>query len=218
MRGKATALPLDQLRRLIELEADLSPEDAELVDELRALRPRNRTECAGGERPCPWVSCRYHLYLEVTEAGSIRIAHPGLEPWELAETCALDLVDREPDGVTLGIVGALLNLTRERTRQVQETALTHMAAGQPRPARRRRTRKGRRGPHYGDEVRDAAMVALVADAAPLDDVHQSTGVPLRTLRDWRDGRTRWAARRRARLELTRTGAHVTGGEEEDRHG
>jgi hypothetical protein len=28
-------------------------------------RPRNRSECKDGPRPCPWVSCRYHLALDV---------------------------------------------------------------------------------------------------------------------------------------------------------
>jgi hypothetical protein len=35
-------------------------------------RPAARGECACAERPCPWVSCKHHLYLDVNpETGSI---------------------------------------------------------------------------------------------------------------------------------------------------
>ena len=51
------------------------------------------------ERPCPYVSCKHHLYLDVTEFGGIKLNFPGLEVWELEETCALDVAER--GGVTL---------------------------------------------------------------------------------------------------------------------
>jgi len=58
-------------------------------------RPITRGECKDAPRPCPWVSCKYHLYLDVNpETGSIKINFPDLEPWELNETCALDVADR----------------------------------------------------------------------------------------------------------------------------
>ena len=87
-------------------------------------RPRTRGDCEDGARPCPWVSCAYHLYLEVTDAGSIRLPHPDREPWELEETCALDVADN--GGETLERVGQLLNITRERVRQVEVKACEHM--------------------------------------------------------------------------------------------
>jgi DNA-directed RNA polymerase sigma subunit (sigma70/sigma32) len=46
---------------------------------------------------------------------------PDKEPWELPETCALDVADR--GGVTLEEVGGWLNLTRERVRQLEVHAL-----------------------------------------------------------------------------------------------
>jgi hypothetical protein len=88
---------------------------------LRADRPVTRGDCAGGERPCPWVSCRNHLYLEVTPAGSMKLNFPDIEPWEMPETCALDVADRGPR--SLALVGRLTNLTRERTRQIAESAV-----------------------------------------------------------------------------------------------
>lgn len=59
-------------------------------------RPRNRSECLCGPRPCPFVGCRYHLYLDVNKAGSIISNFPDKDPWELPVSCALDLCDRGP--------------------------------------------------------------------------------------------------------------------------
>ena len=42
---------------------------------------------------------------------------PDLDVWELEDTCALDVADR--GGITLEEVGEILNLTRERIRQVE---------------------------------------------------------------------------------------------------
>src|SRR5690606_21580464 len=53
-------------------------------------RPVTRGECMSEARPCPWVACKYHLYLDVNpETGSIKINFPDLEPWEMKDTCAL---------------------------------------------------------------------------------------------------------------------------------
>ena len=46
---------------------------------------------------------------------------PDLEVWEMTETCALDVADR--GGTTLEEVGVLLNLTRERIRQVERSGI-----------------------------------------------------------------------------------------------
>ena len=85
-------------------------------------RPKTRVECVSSPRPCLYVACKYHLYLDVNpETGSIKINFPDLEPWELEETCALDVAER--GGVTLEEVGDILNLTRERVRQLEVTGL-----------------------------------------------------------------------------------------------
>lgn len=85
-------------------------------------RPSTRAECSGGLRPCPWVSCRYHLYLDVSpRTGSLKLNFPDLEVWELEECCALDVADRGQTGSEQ--IGSLLNLTRERARQLEEEAL-----------------------------------------------------------------------------------------------
>jgi len=85
-------------------------------------RPRSRAECKAGVRPCPFVSCKHHLYLDVNpETGSIKLNFPHLEVWEMDETCALDVAER--GGITLEEVGEIMNLTRERIRQVEVRGL-----------------------------------------------------------------------------------------------
>jgi Sigma-70, region 4 len=86
-------------------------------------RPGTRDACSGMPRPCPFVSCSHHLYLDVNpETGAIKLNFPHLEVWEMAETCSLDVADR--GGITLEEVGAILNLTRERIRQVEVRGLS----------------------------------------------------------------------------------------------
>jgi len=90
-------------------------------------KPRLRSECAEGPRPCPFVSCKYHLYIDVSSrTGAIKLNFPDLEVWELGESCALDVADR--GGTTLEDVGAIMNLTRERIRQVEVKALAKLEA------------------------------------------------------------------------------------------
>jgi hypothetical protein len=85
-------------------------------------RPKTRAECKGEARPCPWVACKHHLYLDINpETGSIKINFPDLEPWEMPHTCALDVADE--GGLTLEEIGTITNLTRERVRQVEVRGL-----------------------------------------------------------------------------------------------
>ena len=95
-------------------------------------RPTTREECRGEARPCPWVACKHHLYLDINpETGSIKINFPDLEPWELKHTCALDVAER--GGITLEEVGEIMNLTRERIRQVEVRGLLKLKMGSPSP-------------------------------------------------------------------------------------
>lgn len=92
-------------------------------------RPRTRADCWQTERPCPFVGCRHHLYLDVAPNGSILWNFPDLEPDELANTCALDVA--EHGGATLENVGELMNITRERIRQVEQIAKDRARARAP---------------------------------------------------------------------------------------
>jgi hypothetical protein len=91
-------------------------------------RPTSRAECREEMRPCPWVACKHHLYLDINpETGSIKINFPDLEPWELKHTCALDVAERGEH--TLEAVARVMNLTRERIRQVEVRCLLELKAG-----------------------------------------------------------------------------------------
>lgn len=84
-------------------------------------RPQAREECESSERPCPFVSCKHHLYLDVSErTGSIKVNFPDLEVWELPETCALDIADEGER--TLEQIGDALNITREAVRLIVDRA------------------------------------------------------------------------------------------------
>lgn len=96
----------------------------EMLDDSEYLsdQPVSRAECKCGVRPCPYVSCKYHLYLDVNpENGSIKFNFPDLEFDELEETCALDIIERGDS--TLDLIGRYMNLTRERVRQIEATAI-----------------------------------------------------------------------------------------------
>lgn len=83
-----------------------------------ALRPRTRGECQGSHRPCPWISCRHHLYLDVNPStGALKINFPGVEVEDLEHSCSLDVADQGEH--TLKEVGEIVSLTRERIRQIE---------------------------------------------------------------------------------------------------
>jgi hypothetical protein len=108
-------------KRELELGRLLYPDSEEFA------KPVSRAECQGSERPCPFVSCKHHLFLDVSaRTGAIKLNFPDLEVWEMTETCALDVADR--GGTTLEEVGAIMNLTRERIRQVEVKGLAKLAA------------------------------------------------------------------------------------------
>ncbi|MGC3997210.1 MAG: sigma factor-like helix-turn-helix DNA-binding protein [Anaeromyxobacter sp.] len=105
----------------------IDPELQGVIQEIEAQRPRSRAECANGPRPCMFISCKHHLYLDVNPAtGSIKLNFPDKEVWELNETCALDVADK--GGITLEEVGSIMNLTRERIRQVETRGLLKLRA------------------------------------------------------------------------------------------
>lgn len=116
-RGKT----IPAAKKLTRAEVAAGQDLPDTLDEL----PR-RSECKGGARPCPLVRCTYNLYLEVNpRSGSLKITFPQLEPWDMKESCALDVAER--GGVTLEEVGSIMGLTRERIRQVEGRALRKLA-------------------------------------------------------------------------------------------
>src|SRR5690242_13789988 len=107
------------------LTGDVDPEEDELLKTVETMRPKTRAECINSPRPCLFVSCKHNLYLDVNpETGSIKLNFPDKEIWELPYTCALDVADR--GGITLEEVGTIMNLTRERIRQVEKIGRAHV--------------------------------------------------------------------------------------------
>lgn len=113
-RPRSVTFAIKRIRRDLRAEA--------LTHQTELPRPLTRGECREEERPCPWVACKHHLYLDINpETGSIKINFPDVEPWDLRQTCALDVAE---SGVqTLEEVGSFLNLTRERVRQIEVQGL-----------------------------------------------------------------------------------------------
>jgi hypothetical protein len=115
-----------RIARASQREARLALEQAEAL-ESEIDRPHKRSECAEGPRPCPHVSCRHHLYLDVNPStGTIKLNFPDLEVWELAISCALDVADL--GGTAIELVSELMNVTRERVRQIEMQALSRLAS------------------------------------------------------------------------------------------
>lgn len=105
----------------LQLEGDPHVIDGEIL-----TRPRTRSECAEGPRPCPWISCRHHLYLDISEKGWLKLNKPHLEPHELTESCSLDVADR--DGITLEALGELFNVSLEGARQIEADVILELRA------------------------------------------------------------------------------------------
>jgi hypothetical protein len=106
-------------RRLV---GEVDPEEAQLIKTVEGMRPKTRAECVSTPRPCMFVSCKHNLYLDVNpDTGSIKLNFPDKEIWELEYTCALDVAEK--GGITLEEVGEIMNLTRERIRQVETRGL-----------------------------------------------------------------------------------------------
>ena len=112
--------------RILEgLEGSTGAEELELLRSVEENRPRTRADCINGPRPCLFVSCKHNLYLDVNpETGSIKLNFPDKEIWELEHTCALDVAEK--GGITLEEVGEIMNLTRERIRQVETRGLAKL--------------------------------------------------------------------------------------------
>lgn len=95
-------------------------------------KPKTRGDCLRMEEgPCPFVSCKYHLAIDVSRRPdavsfvgrppSIVENFPGFDVDQMPATCTLDVADE--GGSTLDRVGEVLNLTRERVRQIEFEAM-----------------------------------------------------------------------------------------------
>lgn len=118
---RASTLNLERVtkQKLAQWRAD-EPDDG------RRRLPLTRSECIDEERPCRYISCKWHMFLDVNQnKGSLKFNFPDLfEPdgtprlEGMLETCALDVADR--GGVTLEALAERMNMTRERIRQIEK--------------------------------------------------------------------------------------------------
>ena len=139
-RQRARTMSRKEMARMFRQQAatgGVDPELKALMAELDAKRPKTRADCVEGHRPCPFVSCKYNLFVDVNpRTGSVKMNFPDKELDEIGDTCALDVADR--GGITLEEVGAIMNLTRERVRQLETRGLTKLrviADDEPKPGK-----------------------------------------------------------------------------------
>lgn len=90
------------------------------------VRPQTRGDCLPGgcneARPCPWVSCAYHLAFDVSEAtGRLIDNRAGQHIWEMAHTCALDVAD-DGEIASNAELAAVINLTPRMVDKIVEQA------------------------------------------------------------------------------------------------
>ena len=116
---RARTVPIKKLTR--KIIADGAAKYPEVFD-----RPRTRADCIDGPRPCPYVACKYNLFLDINpDTGSIKFNFPDLAPSEMGDSCVLDAASR--GGMTLDHIAIATNVSRERIRQLEEKILAELA-------------------------------------------------------------------------------------------
>jgi hypothetical protein len=90
-------------------------------------RPQTYGDCQKLPRPCPFVGCRHHLYLEAGKSGNLRTLSTELE--HMSETCSLDVAARGPQ--SLDEIGEMMNITKERVRQIEASAFAKVEQSMP---------------------------------------------------------------------------------------
>jgi hypothetical protein len=143
LRRRPRSLGLDPLSRRELSEKKRIDADTELLAAL-AARPRKRSDCIDGPRPCPWAGCSHHLGIYLTPYGAPKVAFPdgegGVDVDAMEETCVLDVADahdkQEPK--TYAEVGELTNMTPQRVQQIEQWALMKGRAEAAVPAARSR--------------------------------------------------------------------------------
>lgn len=149
---KKKAIAESELRLRVAEEKEALKQEAikaGITDKFLLERPKKRSECIGAIRPCPWVSCKYHALVDITEFGRLVSNSPKVLSvskgghmvlnedafLKMSDSCVLDIVDKglksrnesEDTENTLDKIGVLWNLSRERVRQIEDNAMEKMS-------------------------------------------------------------------------------------------
>lgn len=87
------------------------------MKELLNFHAATKGLCMRVSEPCPELGCRYHLH---SDAKPCQIAMAPVP----TVTCSLKLANEGP--MILDEIGVSMGLTRERVRQIEGSALTHL--------------------------------------------------------------------------------------------
>lgn len=105
--------------------AEEQPED---YTEVSHALPPTRGDCQAGSRPCPLISCRWHLAWEVRRIK--RLITSDAEPdfvaqviSEMKHTCAMDLSESEHN---IAVIGQALGCSHQRIDQICQNAVRKM--------------------------------------------------------------------------------------------
>jgi hypothetical protein len=109
--------------------------------ELREGVPVTRDECRNGSRPCPYVRCRYHLWI-ITAAerpgnpykgdGPSSTLRPGWMEWPTPDTCSLDIAESiEPgEGLSRMQIGNVIGLAKTGVGLIESRGLEKLRASE----------------------------------------------------------------------------------------
>lgn len=84
----------------------------------KRVSPTVRSDCPT-QRPCPYVTCRHNMYLDIRASGNITFNFSDMPVEMVRYSCSLDVANEHELGLPLGKIGEIMNLTRERVRQIE---------------------------------------------------------------------------------------------------
>lgn len=100
---------------------DASREELVAAEKMLSAKPKTRADCPPANEPCPYLNCRYHLWVDVTRKGEVRESRVF---GDLEHTCALNEVDKVgSDKSTLETVSQAMHCSRQRIDQLVQEAL-----------------------------------------------------------------------------------------------
>lgn len=79
-------------------------------------KPITRHDCT--ETPCPWVSCKYHILFDTVDISNLPTDNKLISILStLPETCMLDVIDDNPNGMSLDSIADILCTTIDRLKR-----------------------------------------------------------------------------------------------------